>query len=304
MVSNLKKAAASAIVDAAKRIRPGAPLIPPAKRTVLDDIAMRRPWNLVVKAARLWARRPLRRLRPGVTVVIVNWNTAEVVRDVITAVQKFSPDDTRILVLDNGSTDSSREFLVRRDGIDVLLLPANAGHGAALDIAMCKVATKVAVVLDSDAVPLRRGWLDPAVLPVANGKAVLSGTRSSRDFVHPVFLAVDVRIFLSRGLSFQIFLLPGVNGTTAAWGYDAWDTGELLTSGLPAQEVAFISQTPDPPRSEDLPGGFVADLVYHHGGMTRESEGGGLSAEAVTGWRTALKALNLTQHMDWSVTYG
>jgi hypothetical protein len=278
------------VVATARRLRPAAGTTAPADRSVLDDIAMRRPWNVVVKAARRRARRRLPHLVQGTTVVIVNWNTAAVLRDVLRAVWELSPPDTQVLVCDNGSTDASRDVLRADRRIQTLLLPRNAGHGAALDLSLCRVRTRVAVTLDSDAIPLRRGWLDPVVEPVRSGRAVLAGTRSSRDFVHPVLAAVDVRAFVLRGLSFQVHFLPGVTGADARWGVDAWDTGELMSLAVPTSEIVFVEG-----RSlgtDALPGGLVGDLVYHHGGMTRVA-GGRLSDEAIAGWRTACTALGL-----------
>jgi hypothetical protein len=265
-------------------VRPKAASRPPWERSLLDDVAMRRPWNIWVKAQRLRAVQRLRRLEDGVTVVIVCWNTREVVADVLRAVQALSPPGTRVVVVDNGSTDGSREMLRAWSGIDTLLLGGNSGHGVALDLALCRVATTVAVTLDSDALPLSENWLDPAVGPVRSGRAVVAGLRSSRDFVHPVYAAVDTRTFVQRRLSFQAYVSPGVDSEAAQWGVDAWDTGELLTQRLAPEEVTFVEPSPNP--VADLPGMTAGGVVYHHGGVSRAASGG-VSGEALVGWRDA-----------------
>ncbi len=111
------------VVDGASRFaakrRPDAGFRPPAQRSFLDDIALHRPWNIAVKACRVVARLRTRSLKPGVTVVIVNWNTGRMVADVVRAVQHFSPTSTHILVCDNGSTDASVELL-RKSRVRVL----------------------------------------------------------------------------------------------------------------------------------------------------------------------------------------
>jgi hypothetical protein len=188
----------------AARLRPAAVSRPPAERSVLDDIAARRPWNLAVKAARVVARRRMHALSTGVSVVIVSYNTRDVTADTVRAVQRLSPRGTPVLVVDNGSSDGTREMLRSWSGVRTLLLPRNAGHGVALDLAMCVVRTSVALVLDSDAIPLAPGWMDPACAPVLTGEAVLAGLRSRRNYVHPVYLALDVRTFLTRRVSFQV----------------------------------------------------------------------------------------------------
>lgn len=286
----LARAAVSGLSRAAGRLRPGAADRPPWERSVVDDVAMRRPWNLAVKAARLRGRLRLRRLRDGVTVVIVNWNTRDVTADAIRAVQHFSSCDVRILVVDNGSTDGSREMLRNWPGVETMLLRANAGHGPALDLAVCSVRTRIAVTLDSDAVPLSDDWLEPAVAPVRSGRAVLAGSRSRRNFVHPIYLAVDVAEFVRRGLSFQVHRLRDVDDDAARWGENAWDTAELMTPMLAPAEVVFVERTPN--AVDGLPGMTAGGVVYHHGGVSRDSDGG-MTEEAFAGWRNACRSLGL-----------
>lgn len=282
------RVAASALA----RLRPEAASLPPGDRSVLDDIAMRRPWNLVVKAARIRAsiRLRTRGLDDGVTVIVVSWNTRQVTADVLTAVQALSPADTRVLVIDNASSDGSREMLADWPGLQTMLMRSNAGHGVALDLAVCTTKTRIAVTLDSDAVPLRSDWLEPAVAPVRSGAALLAGSRSSRGFVHPMYLAVDTATFLRRGLSFQVHREPGLGPEDVRWGVNAWDTGELMTPRLDPDEVAFVDRTPNP--VADLPGMTAGGVVYHHGGVSRGTDGG-VSSEALEGWRRACRALGL-----------
>lgn len=268
--------------------RPGAASLPPWERNVLDDLAVRRPWNLRVKWARLLALRRLDGLADGVTVVIVNWNTRDVTADVVTAVQDLSDADVRVLVVDNGSTDGSGDLFRSWPGVDTMLLRSNAGHGVALDLAVCSVRTSIAVTLDSDAIPLRRGWLEPAVNPVKAGTAVLAGLRSRRNFVHPVYAAVDTAEFARRRLSFQTFVPPGVESTTAVWGENAWDTAELMTGRLAPDEVHFVERTPN--IVPDLPGMTAGDVVYHHGGVSRATTGE-VDPAALAAWREATTTL-------------
>jgi glycosyltransferase involved in cell wall biosynthesis len=230
----------------------------------------------------------LDRLVDGVTVIIVNWNTRDVTADVIRAVQSLSPPDIRILVVDNGSTDGSPEKLRTWPGIETLFLRSNAGHGVALDLAVCSVRTTTAVTLDSDALPLRTGWLDPATRPLKNPSVVLAGLRSSRNFVHPVYAAVKTAPFVRRRLSFQAFVPPGVSGSKARWGENAWDTAELLTGRLEPDEVVFIDRTENP--VPGLPGMTTGGVVYHHGGVSRGANGS-VDSEALLEWREACSRL-------------
>lgn len=278
------------------RLRPDAPHRPPGDRTVLDDIAMRRPWNLRVKWARRRAMRRLDSLRPGVTVIIVNWNTGPVTADVVRAVQHFSPPGTEILLIDNGSTDDSRKIFDGWPGIRTVWLRSNAGHGVALDLGICWCETTIAVTLDSDAIPLRAGWLDLAVEPVQSGTAVLAGQRSRRGFVHPIYLAIDTAAFVrDRHASFQVFVEAGTMDDDVVWGENAFDTAELLSQRFHDDEKLLIERGPNP--ADGLPGMTVADVVYHHGGVSRDVDGS-IGESAYAGWRESCDAIGVGEVID------
>lgn len=281
----------SVLSAVASQLRPGAAARPPWERSILDDLAMKRPWNLVLKAARLWAHLNIGRIKPGVTVLIVSWNTRDVLADVLTAVDHFSPADTRVLVIDNGSIDGSAEMLVGRSRITARVLPSNAGHGVALDLGMYLARTDVVVTLDSDAIPLAEGWLASAVEPVRSGQAIVAGLRSKRNFAHPVYLAVDTRAFIRRRLSFQVHWNAGVTDENAVWGTNAFDTAELMTQRLAENEVVLID--PSPNSAKGLPGMTAAGVVYHHGGVSRAADGS-VDSKAFSNWRDACVALGLT----------
>lgn len=272
---------------AAAALRPSAATRAPAERNVLDDIAMRRPWNLRVKLAR---RMALRRSRNdvGVTVVIVSWNTRDVLGDVLYAAQALSEGDVKFLVIDNGSTDGTVEMLRRWPGVETMFLRSNAGHGIALDLGICAVRTPIAVTLDSDAIPLGTDWLAPAVEPVRAGRAVLAGQRSRRDFVHPIYAAINVEAFLRRRLSFQVHRIPGDDADV--WGANAFDTGELLTRRLPTDDVEFVERTEND--APGLPGMTAGGVVYHHGGVSRSADGR-VTPGAYAAWRDAIAALGV-----------
>ena len=244
----------------------------------------------MVRAARVWAllRRRVRPLRDGVTVVVVNWNTREVTADVVRAVQRLSPAGTEVLVIDNGSSDDSRGMFRKWTGIRTMLLRRNAGHGVALDLGVCSSRTRITVVLDSDAIPLTDQWLEPAVGPIRSGQALLAGSRSKRNFVHPMYLAVDTTEFVNRRLSFQIHRAAGVAPQDSVWGENSWDTAELMTPRIDSTKVVFVERTPN--AVEGLPGMTAGAVVYHHGGVSRAADGG-VADEALAEWRQACAAL-------------
>lgn len=99
-----------------------------------------------------------RRLEPGCTVVIVNWNTLRYLVHSVNAVVARSPSSTRILVVDNASADGSQDWVRRHPRAELLALPANVHHGPAMDLGILRCRTRFVVALDVDAFPIRDGW--------------------------------------------------------------------------------------------------------------------------------------------------
>ena len=99
-----------------------------------DDLIFGQPVNTLMRLGHRWGgRQPL--ATEGVSVVVVNWNTLDVLMVTLEAIRRFSPATTEIIVVDNGSTDGSRAWLRTRPfSCRVALLPANIGHGRGLDV--------------------------------------------------------------------------------------------------------------------------------------------------------------------------
>lgn len=139
---------------------------------------------------------------PGVTVVTANWNTLPFLEGLVAAVQRHSPEGTRILVVDNGSDDGSREFLRSRPDIESILLPVNVGHGIALDLGVAKACTQTIAILDVDAFPIADGWLSEAEEALDAGKRVC-GAYIHRSYIHPCFLVARRQTLLADGPSLR-----------------------------------------------------------------------------------------------------
>ena len=89
--------------------------------------------------------------RPGVTAVIVNFNSGDnVVRCVRALMEGTRPVD-HVLVVDNGSTDGSREAVARQfPAVRILALGANQGLSAARNAGLQAVETEYALLVDDD----------------------------------------------------------------------------------------------------------------------------------------------------------
>lgn len=204
-------------------------------------------------------RRALRRPdEPGTTIVIVNWNSLEFLAVAVEAVRRFSQDEVRITVVDNGSRDGSRRWLRRRNDVRAILLPANVGHAVAMDFGFLLAKTRIVVALDVDAFPLASTWL-PELLGALD-RAEVAGVRFNRSYAHPCCMAIRRRRFLEQRHTFVSNYFPEGLGVTT------WDVGELISMREQPRVALFE------PTEIRGPGGVGmrwGDLVYHNAYSTR-----------------------------------
>ena len=249
--------------------------IAPWDSSVVDDAALNRPLNVLFRLLR-WrvvfrsrVRVPWLRLRPGVTIAIVNWNSMDLLRDALRAIERFGgpPGElVEVLVIDNGSTDGSRQFLraLRAQGrVRCVLLPQNIYHGPAMDLAFLLSRTEYIVALDVDAFPIAPGWLDTLITPLQHGASV-AGAEAARGYIHPCCLVMRTAVFAQRRHTFT----PHI-GTwdPERMGVDEWDTGESITVREGKDHIAAFERTRV--RGPLQLGSVFGDFVYHNGASTR-----------------------------------
>lgn len=216
-------------------------------------------WWVVVPLLRLRARR--RRLVPGAaTVVTVNWNSWEHCEVLIEVVRRRSPRSTRIIVVDNGSSDESRDRLAEYKDVKAVKLPVNVGHELAMDMGVLLAETEFVVALDVDAFPLHDDWLERLLAPLDEG-AQVSGARLNRSYVHPCCWAMRKARFVARKHSFRSHYVPRTEGRDASG-----DVGEEI-SAAEAPNVHFFEVTSQ--RGPGDVGTVFGDLVYHNFYATR-----------------------------------
>lgn len=218
-------------------------------------------WRVAVPLLRARARRRLARLEPGATTVVtVNWNSWPHLEVLIDVVHRRSPESTRIIAVDNGSKDGSRQRIAARKDVRGLLLPLNVGHELALDLGVLLAGTEFVVALDVDAFPLHEDWLDRLLAPLSEG-AQVSGARLNREYVHPCCWAMRTARFVERGHSFRSHYVPRSEGRDASG-----DVGEAI-SAVEAPNVRFFEITSQ--RGPGDVGTVFGDLVYHNFYATR-----------------------------------
>jgi glycosyltransferase involved in cell wall biosynthesis len=254
---------------AALRVRGSAAYTPPWSASVLDDVALNRPWNLVLRALRAVAAIRLRLpgtlgVRSGVTVVIVNWNGCVLMPDVLAAIERYSPDRPNVMVVDNASSDGSQAWLrAQRHRLRPVFLPRNIYHGPAMDLGFLLSRTEHVVALDVDAFPIRDDWLESLRAPLCHG-ATVSGAQALRGYAHPCCLMMRLDRFVARRHTFQ----PHVGEwRPERLGLEEWDTGESISRREGDDHLALLPRTHA--RGPGHLGSVFGDLVFHNGASVR-----------------------------------
>ena len=103
-------------------------------------------------------------------VVILNYNGAEHLKRFLPSVVEHTPQEMRIIVADNGSTDSSLELLSQETQfgrVETLIMDQNYGFAGGYNRALKEVDAECFVLLNSD-VEVTAGWLEPLVATLTN----------------------------------------------------------------------------------------------------------------------------------------
>lgn len=242
----------------------------------------------VIPAQRALRKRQLDRLVPGeVTVVTVNWNTLRYLETMVAMVRRHSRAGTRIVVVDNASTDGSREWLRAHPELRHRLLRYNLHHGPAADIGALMVETEFLVLLDVDAFPLSDRWL-PEVIDALRGGCTVAGGHVHRQYVHPSYFAMRTRDFVSRDHSFSIVgeWKKGVKGG----GEGFRDAGEDISVrererfGPETTHLIPVTST----RGPGMLGTVFGDLVYHNFFSTGYGPAAQRTAQTNAAWDDAV----------------
>jgi GT2 family glycosyltransferase len=94
----------------------------------------------------------------SVAVVVVNWNSGNLLAECLTCLSRQTYAPIQILVMDNGSTDGSVEIARGFPGVTVRMLGSNMGFAAANNRAVLDCDTEYVALLNPDAFP-EREWL-------------------------------------------------------------------------------------------------------------------------------------------------
>lgn len=97
-----------------------------------------------------------------VSVVILNYNTADLLEKLLPALVASTYPNTEFIVADNGSSDSSQTVVGQFEQVRWLPLEQNYGYAEGYNKALEQLNSKYVVLLNSD-VEVTPGWLEPLV---------------------------------------------------------------------------------------------------------------------------------------------
>jgi glycosyltransferase involved in cell wall biosynthesis len=191
------------------------------------------------------------------SVLIPVYNESRTIDEILRLVTRV-PIDKEVLVVDDGSVDGTREILERwngRDGVRVILHPANLGKGRAVRTAMDQARGEILVIQDADL------EYDPAeytvlLRPIEAGRAdVVYGSRflgsterRVQFFWHTVgnqLLTLISNVFTNLNLTdmatcykaFHRRVVPSLDLESKRFGVDAEFTVKVARGGFRIFEV-------------------------------------------------------------------
>lgn len=182
-------------------------------------------------------------------------------------IARFTSTPHTVHVWDNADLPEHNAILAAHP--DVVVHRSRRGralpHGQALDRLLRRVPNQVeyVVTMDTDAFPVRRGWLPNLLGRLQNGAALAGIWRDEmapdiEPFVHPSCLAVRHDTLRALGVPFR-----KADGQDVAWNLTraVADSGGRI-SRLRRSNVRSL---------HFLMGGLYADLVYHQGAGSRDA---------------------------------
>ena len=91
--------------------------------------------------------------RAGLSVVIVNWNTKELLLDVLRTLERCRASNLRplqVIVVDNASEDGSAEAIAERSDIDLLAQDRNLGFAGGVNVGFAAAREELVLLLNTD----------------------------------------------------------------------------------------------------------------------------------------------------------
>lgn len=95
--------------------------------------------------------------RPVLSIIMLTYNALKYTKLALDSVKRYTRLSSQIIVVDNGSTDGTRAWLKRQEGIDLILNQRNEGVAGGRNIGLARADGEFAVFLDND-VEVGKNW--------------------------------------------------------------------------------------------------------------------------------------------------
>jgi len=147
------------------------------------------------------------RKEPDVSIIVVSWNTREILRDCLRSIYEQAGDVSfEIIVVDNGSTDGSAEMVAARfTAVQLIANPENRGFAAANNQGMALARGRYVLLLNSDTIVLNGAIAKSVAFADAHVGAAVVGCRvwnAERVVQNSCFLfpsALNLMLFATYG---------------------------------------------------------------------------------------------------------
>jgi glycosyltransferase involved in cell wall biosynthesis len=144
------------------------------------------------------------------SVLTVSYNCLDFIKLQILSVRRFSTWPHEIIIIDNASSDGSREWLREQPDVRLIPLANNIGHGRGLDMALMAAKGEHCLILDADAHVQRNGYEDDLLALYQSGsnvrlvaaKGTYNADAPDAKPIHAAFMFFEPRIFKDFGFSF------------------------------------------------------------------------------------------------------
>ena len=98
----------------------------------------------------------------SVSVVIVNWNSENLLNECIKTLNRQTVRPERIFIVDNASTDRSEQIANAPENLNIIKMPENVGFAAGNNRALAKCTSRFVALLNPDAFPAT-DWLEKLI---------------------------------------------------------------------------------------------------------------------------------------------
>ena len=178
---------------------------------------------------------------PLVSIIINNYNYGRFLKDAINSALDQTYQKTEVIVVDDGSTDNSRQVIANYDGQIIPVLKDNGGQASALNAGFFQSHGEVVIFLDADDMVLPHTsqriaevvQSNPGIARVQYRLAVIDGSgRPTGAVVPPTYLRMpsgDLRSHVSDLNNYAAWWPP-----TSGHAFTSWTLRQILPMPEPA----------------------------------------------------------------------